>query len=81
MDLLRGGEALSALLLLATAGGLATAPLSDAVEVTWPGHLLSGLLAGIGEPFAVVRLGYAVSPAALPPAPRRPADQVIVYSR
>jgi hypothetical protein len=80
MDLLRGGEALSALLLRATAGGLATAPLSDAVEVTWPRHLLRGLLAGIGEPFVVVRLGYAVSPAPLPPAPRRPADQVIVYS-
>jgi hypothetical protein len=50
MDLLRGGEALSALLLRATAEGLATAPLSDAVEVTWPRHLLRGLLAGMGEP-------------------------------
>ena len=57
-DLLRGGEALSALLLLATADGLATAPLSDAVEVEWPRHLLRGLLAGVGEPYLVVRLGY-----------------------
>src|SRR4051812_46371732 len=44
IDLLRGGEALSALLLKATAEGLATAPLSDAVEVEWPRHLLRGLL-------------------------------------
>jgi hypothetical protein len=81
MDVLRGGEALSALLLQATADGLATDPLSDAVEVTWPRHLLRGLLAGIGEPFVVVRLGYAVSPSPLPPAPRRPANQVIEVLR
>ena len=74
--LLRGGEAFSALLLLATAEGLATAPLSDAVEVTWPRHLLRGLLAGVGEPFVVVRLGHSGGPE-LPPVPRRPADQVI----
>jgi hypothetical protein len=36
VDLLRAGEALSALLLLATAEGLATAPLSEAAEVSWP---------------------------------------------
>src|SRR4051794_26695834 len=40
VDLLRGGEALSALLLAATAEGLSTAPLSEAVEVAWPRHLL-----------------------------------------
>jgi hypothetical protein len=77
LDLLRGGEALSALLLRATADGLATAPLSDAVEVTWPRHLLRGLLAGIGEPFVAVRLGYADSADPLPPVPRRTADEVI----
>lgn len=77
-DLLNGGEALSALLLLATADGLATAPLRDAVEVEWPRHLLHGLLAGIGEPFVAVRLGYlpaGESPA--PPAPRRDPRDVI----
>lgn len=78
-DLLRGGEALSALLLLATADGLATAPLSDVIEVEWPRHLVRGLLAGIGEPFLVVRLGYATSPEPLPPSPRRdPADVISV---
>jgi nitroreductase len=77
VDLLRGGEALSALLLLATADGLATAPLSDAIEVTWPRHLLRELLAGVGEPYLVVRLGYAVSRVPLPPSPRRDAADVI----
>ena len=70
VDLLRGGEALSALLLLATADGLATAPLSDAVEVEWPRHLLRDLLAGVGEPYVAVRLGYL--PAGETPVPRAP---------
>jgi nitroreductase len=75
---LRGGEALSALLLTATAAGLSTAPLSDAIEVAWPRRLLTDLLAGVGVPYVAVRLGY-VDPAAeeLPPAPRRnPADVI-----
>jgi hypothetical protein len=77
IDLLRGGEALSALLLRATAEGLATAPLSDAVEVTWPRHLLRYLLSGLGEPYVVVRLGYADIAEPLPPAPRRAAAEII----
>jgi nitroreductase len=77
VDLLRGGEALSALLLRATADGLATAPLSDAVEVDWPRHLVTGLLAGVGEPYVVVRLGYRPAGDPLPPAPRRDPRDVI----
>ena len=77
LDLLRGGEALSALLLLATAEGLATAPLSDTIEVTWPRHLLRELLAGVGEPYLMVRLGYGESREPLPPSPRRDAADVI----
>lgn len=77
IDLLRGGEALSALLLKATAEGLATAPLSDAVEVTWPRHLLRYLLSGHGEPYVVVRLGYAGSTEPLPSSPRRDPAEVI----
>ncbi|MET0492433.1 MAG: nitroreductase [Actinoplanes sp.] len=79
LDLLRGGEAMSALLLLATAEGLATAPLSDTIEVQWPKHLLTGLLADVGEPYLVVRLGYRASREPLPPAPRRnPADTITI---
>ncbi|MFI7542484.1 Acg family FMN-binding oxidoreductase [Actinoplanes sp. NPDC049599] len=77
VDLLHGGEALSALLLKATAEGLATAPLSDAVEVTWPRHLLRYLLAGQGEPYVAVRLGYAGSAEPLPPTPRRDPGDII----
>jgi hypothetical protein len=76
-DLLRGGEALSALLLLATAEGIATAPLSEAVEASWSRHLLRGLLAGIGEPYVAVRLGYAESGQPVPAAPRRFPAEVI----
>lgn len=76
-DLLRGGEALSALLLLATADGLATAPLSDTIEVAWPRQLLRGLLAGIGEPYLVIRLGHLSAADPLPPVPRRDPRDVI----
>jgi hypothetical protein len=77
VDLLRGGEALSALLLLATAEGLATAPLSEAVEVAWSRHLLTTLLAGVGEPYIAVRLGYPLAGAPLPPQARRDAAETI----
>ncbi|TYB34210.1 nitroreductase [Micromonospora sp. AP08] len=73
---LRGGEALSALLLTATAEGLATAPLSDAIEVAWPRRMMRDLLAGIGDPYLVVRVGWGPDDD-LPPAPRRtPADVI-----
>lgn len=76
-ELLRGGEALSALLLTATAAGLATAPLSDTIEVEWPRRLLRGLLSDVGEPYLIVRLGYHDDAAPLPEAPRRDAGDVI----
>jgi hypothetical protein len=77
VDLLRGGEAMSALLLQATADGLATAPISEAVEVAWPRRLLSRLLSGVGEPYLVVRLGYVEATEPVPPTPRRPPTDVI----
>ena len=76
-DLLRGGEALSALLLMATAEGLATAPLSEAVEVAWSRRLLISLLAGVGEPYIAVRLGYPEAGVPLPPQARRAAVETI----
>jgi len=71
VDLLRGGEALSALLLLATADGLATAPLSDALEREWPRQLVRHLLSGIGEPFLIVRLGHRPDREQVPASARR----------
>ncbi|SBT39202.1 Acg family FMN-binding oxidoreductase [Micromonospora auratinigra] len=73
---LRGGEALSALLLTATAEGLATAPISDAIELAWPRRMMRDLLAGIGEPYLVVRVGWGPAEE-LPPAPRRAPTDVI----
>ena len=81
VDLLRGGEATSALLLGATAEGLATAPLSNAVEVAWPRRLLRDLLSGVGEPYVVVRLGFVESGEPLPAAPRRDPADVITIER
>ncbi|MCW3842790.1 nitroreductase [Micromonospora yasonensis] len=73
---LRAGEALSALLLTATAEGLATAPLSDAIELAWPRRMMRDLLAGLGEPYLVVRAGWGPADE-LPAAPRRtPADVI-----
>jgi hypothetical protein len=81
VDLLRGGEAMSALLLAGTADGLATAPFTDAVEVGWPRRLVQDLLSGVGEPYVVVRLGYVESGEPLPAAPRRePADVITIES-
>ena len=77
VDLLCGGEAMSALLLGATAEGLATAPISEAVEMAWPRHLLARLLSGIGDPYLIVRLGYLESDEVLPASPRRAAAEVI----
>jgi hypothetical protein len=79
VDLLRGGEALSALLLLATAYRLSTAPLSEAVEAAWPRHLLRGLLSGIGQPYIGVRLGYVPGGVLLPATPRRAPTDAIVF--
>ncbi|SCF24790.1 Acg family FMN-binding oxidoreductase [Micromonospora mirobrigensis] len=76
---LRGGEALSALLLSATAEGLSAAPISDAIELAWPRRMMRDLLAGVGEPYLVVRLGYGHPRADLPAAPRRSAAEVIEF--
>jgi len=77
--LLRGGEALSALLLGATAEGLSTSVFSEAVETNWPRQLLSELLGGVGVPYLVVRLGYVDADTPPPAAPRRDAAEVVGF--
>ncbi|MER7443775.1 Acg family FMN-binding oxidoreductase [Micromonospora avicenniae] len=78
--LLTGGEALSALLLTAVAEGLATAPLSDPIELDWPRWLLRNLLADVGEPYLVVRVGFCADSSPLPGTPRRQPADVIEYT-
>ncbi|BCB89783.1 Acg family FMN-binding oxidoreductase [Phytohabitans suffuscus] len=74
---LSAGEALSALLLTAVLEGLAAAPISDTIELAWPRRLMRDLLAGVGEPYLVIRLGVPAESAELPPVPRRAPDDVI----
>jgi nitroreductase len=76
-DLLRGGEAMSALLLQATSEGLSSAPISEAVEIAWPRLLLGRLLSDVGEPYLVIRLGYVASAEMLPVSPRRDVREIL----
>ena len=76
-DWLAAGEALSAVLLTATADGLATSLMSDLVEVDSARETVRAMLAGIGHPMIVIRIGYPRTSAPPASAPRRPAETVI----
>jgi nitroreductase len=74
---LRAGEAMSAVLLTAVGEGLAASPMSDVAEVAGTRALLRGVLAGIGYPFLVLRIGVAEPAGDVPAAPRRdPGDAI-----
>jgi hypothetical protein len=77
VDLLRGGEAMAALLLGTIAEGVSAAPISEAAEVAWPRRLLRRLPSETGEPYLIVRLGYVDSSEVLPLSPRRAASETI----
>lgn len=78
---LRSGEALSAVLLEATAAGLATCTLSQVAEARVARDLVrSGILTGVGEPQVALRIGWPVT--ADFPAPltrRRPFDDIVEH--
>jgi hypothetical protein len=75
---LRAGEALSAVWLEAIRHGLTVLPLSAAVEVPQTRQVLQRLLAGLGEPFLVLRIGVGDADHVGPPhTPRLPAEQTI----
>ncbi|MGY1688279.1 hypothetical protein ACI8AK_22085 [Geodermatophilus sp. SYSU D00867] len=82
-DRLRAGEALSAVLLTATAVGLATDPVGRPLEVPHVRARLAALCAGVspdapGTPQALVRLGWApVSADPVPATRRRPVDEAV----
>lgn len=81
MEWLRAGEALSAAWLTATELGISVLPLSATVEVAATRAVLRRLLAGLGEPYLVLRLGLADPDHAGPPhTPRLPAEQTIEYA-
>ena len=78
LDWLRAGEALSSGWLAATELGISVVPMSATVEVPYTRQTLRRLLAGLGEPYLVLRLGRAdpTQPAG-PHPPRLDAEQII----
>ncbi|MCE3555673.1 NAD(P)H nitroreductase [Pseudonocardia sp. RS11V-5] len=76
---LAAGEALSAVLLAATRAGLATAPLSQAVELPSTRTRLCAALRMPDEPQILIRIGVPLPGAApLAPTPRRPLASVLL---
>jgi hypothetical protein len=76
-DWLRTGEAISAVLLTATALGIASSVLSEVVEVPGARALLHAMIAPAGFPQLTVRLGLNASASTPPLTPRRPCNEVI----
>jgi len=75
---LRGGEALSAAWLAATELGLSLTPLSATVQVPGTRQTLRRLLAQLGEPYLVLRLGVPDTTTPAPPStPRLAPDKVV----
>ncbi|GAA2635623.1 NAD(P)H nitroreductase [Dactylosporangium fulvum] len=74
---LTAGEALSAVLLTATADGLATSPMSDLVEIIAAREALRRTLGNVGHPAIVVRVGVAGRGATGPRAPRRDSEAAV----
>lgn len=79
---LRAGEAASAVLLHATALGLATCPLSQPLEVNGARVTIrDAVLGGTLCPQLVLRVGWAATGPELPPTPRRPIEQTVERPR
>ncbi|MGY1753391.1 Acg family FMN-binding oxidoreductase [Blastococcus sp. SYSU D01042] len=79
VERLRAGEALSAVLLAATALGLATDPISQPLEVpATRARLAADCLPSGRSPQVLLRLGWApISATPVPPTGRRPVDDTI----
>ncbi|SFI76733.1 Nitroreductase family protein [Amycolatopsis sacchari] len=78
MSQLRAGEATSAVLLTATALGLATCPLSEPLEVADTREILRTRVTGGSYPQMVLRVGWApINADPLPATPRRDLAEVL----
>ena len=73
-DWLVAGQAMSALLVRATAAGVQASPLGQVLDQPWARRRLAGELGVVGHPQMVLRLGYA-EPG--PETPRRPVDELL----
>lgn len=77
-EVLRCGEALSAVLLECTLAGLATCTLTHMIEVAPARELIRGLIRRDGQPQLLIRVGTPVGQQ--PPAtPRRPLGEVLEF--
>lgn len=77
-DRLRAGRALGRVLLAATAGGLATSPLGQAVDIEATRALVRSVTGGAGHTQMILRVGYPdQAAAALPPTNRRPLSEIL----
>jgi nitroreductase len=74
------GEACSAVLLGATAAGLASCVMSQPLESATARRRLREVLDVPMEPLALVRLGWPVSADPVPPTPRRPLAEMLLPS-
>jgi nitroreductase len=75
---LRAGQALSAAWLTATRLGLAVLPFTAVIEIPATRQTIRRLLAGLGHPYVVIRVGTADPDHAGPPhTPRLPSEQII----
>ncbi|TDV42566.1 Acg family FMN-binding oxidoreductase [Actinophytocola oryzae] len=81
VSVLRAGEAASAALLTATSIGLATCPLSQALEIIDTRTLIRDqVLDGAAVPHLILRTGWAPTAATpLPPSPRRATGDTVGY--
>jgi hypothetical protein len=78
---LRAGAALTAVWLTAVGLGVSLVPLSGVIEVTATRETLREMLAGVGRPYLVLRLGIADPVHAGPPhTPRMPSSQTVDLS-
>jgi nitroreductase len=73
---LRAGEVMSAVMLDATAAGLALSPMTDLIEVESTRAVVRQMLANLGHPYAVLRIGHP-QPNRAERTPRRPVNEVI----
>lgn len=76
---LQAGESASAVLLAATAGGLATCPLTEPLELPQVRERIrTDLLGGFGHPQLIIRTGWAATSAEpVPATPRLSLDSVL----
>ncbi|MDI6104135.1 nitroreductase [Actinoplanes sp. NEAU-A12] len=78
IDWLRAGEALSAGWLTATARGATVLPYSAPIEVVASRQAMRAMIASVGHPYLLLRLGRTDTAADLAPhAPRLPVEQII----